>query len=82
MKLEESDIRAVANNRFWSKVRYLRFFGALFGALILSLVILVLTKSILSALVFVPVFVYLFVEFRAQTLFQRQLVAQWKAEQQ
>jgi diacylglycerol kinase len=81
MKLTEGDVRAVANNRYWTKQRMLRLTSAMFVALAVCLVLLALTKSSWAAIVFLPWLIYMSLELRNLSRFQKALVVQWRAEQ-
>jgi O-antigen ligase len=81
MKLTESDVRAMANNRYWTKKRVLYLFGVVLGVLILALVVMAATKSNWAILVYLIAFVYIVVELWRAGKFQKELVRQWKADQ-
>lgn len=82
MNLTESDIRAVANNRYWTKKRILKFIGALFGTLVVALLLMTLTNSLWSVLVFLPVSIYMCADLRRAGKFQEEFVKSWKEEQE
>jgi len=82
MNLTESDVRAVANNRYWTKKRVLWLFGVLFGSIVLAVFVMSLTDSAWSLLVYVGSFAYLGAALRNAWKLQKVLIAQWKAEQQ
>lgn len=81
MRLTESDVRAIANNRYWTKKRVLYLFGVVLGVLILALVVMAATTSNWTILVYLIAFVYIVVELWRAGKFQKELVRQWKADQ-
>jgi len=79
LELTESDVRAVANNRYWTGKRFLCFLGVIFGVLIAASVAMVLTDSAWATLAFVPVFGYLFYVMHDASKFQKEFLQQWRA---
>ena len=81
MKLEKSDVRAVANSRYWSSRRS----GLLFLVVILtacaSTALVCLTESALSLLILVPLLAYFLIVTKNAGKYQRELLRQWESEQ-
>lgn len=81
MKLSESDIKAVANRRFWAESpRFWKVIGILLGGLILSIILNEITDHALSA---VPAFLgfgyLIWVCFKCYR-YEKAFLAEWKAK--
>ena len=77
IELNERDVKAVANSRFWHKYRW-KMSGVLIGGLVLGIVLAVVTKSMFGLLPLVAVLaaaVWLVVQ---ASRYEKELVKEWK----